>query len=141
MRRGGRGVGVCVWSVDRKQGRVALSLRQLPPDPWCLVAGRYEVGQLVEGSVTNVVSYGAFMRVAEGLEGLVHISELAEGNFLHPRNVVKEGDEVSAGQVVLKLEAMKMENDISTAVAGSVKEIAVSEGAEVSDGQLLLTVG
>ena len=51
------------------------------------------------------------------------------------------GDSVEAGQVVLKLEAMKMENDISTPVAGSVKEIKVSEGAEVSDGQVLLVVG
>ena len=54
---------------------------------------------------------------------------------------VAAGDSVEAGQVVLKLEAMKMENDISTPVAGSVKEIKVSEGAEVSDGQVLLVVG
>ncbi len=53
---------------------------------------------------------------------------------------VKEGDQVSAGQVVLKLEAMKMENDISTPVDGTVKEVHVAAGAEVSDGQLLVTV-
>ncbi len=54
---------------------------------------------------------------------------------------VKVGEEVSAGQVVLKLEAMKMEDDISTASAGTVKEISVSEGAEVRDGQPLITIG
>jgi small subunit ribosomal protein S1 len=48
----------------------------------------------VEGEVTNVVSFGAFVRLEEGLEGLIHISELAEGSFLHPRNVVHEGDSV-----------------------------------------------
>jgi len=50
----------------------------------------------VEGTVTNVVDFGAFLRVEEGLEGLIHISELAEGNFLHPHNVVQEGDVVKA---------------------------------------------
>jgi glutaconyl-CoA decarboxylase len=54
---------------------------------------------------------------------------------------VKVGDTVTVGDVILKLEAMKMENDISTPVAGTVKEIAVSEGAEVKDGQLLAVVG
>ena len=57
---------------------------------------RYAVGDIIEGEVTNVVSFGAFVRVEEGLEGLVHISELAEGSFLHPRNVVQEGDNVRA---------------------------------------------
>ncbi len=55
--------------------------------------------------------------------------------------LVKAGDQVQAGQVVVKLEAMKMENDIACAVAGSVKEVAVSEGAEVRDGQLLVSIG
>ncbi len=55
--------------------------------------------------------------------------------------LVKVGDTVSAGQTVLRLEAMKMENDIASAVAGTVKEISVAEGAEVSDGQSLLTIG
>jgi small subunit ribosomal protein S1 len=53
---------------------------------------RYQVGQIIEAEITNVVSFGAFARVDEGLEGLIHISELAVGNFLHPRNVVKEGE-------------------------------------------------
>ena len=61
-----------------------------------MIDRHYQVGRLVEGEVTNVVSFGAFVRVEEGMEGLIHISELAEGNFLHPRNVVKEGDSVTA---------------------------------------------
>ena len=54
------------------------------------------VGEVVKGEVTNVVSFGAFVRLDEGIEGLIHISELAEGNFLHPRNVVCEGQRVEA---------------------------------------------
>ena len=89
-------VRVYVMSVDPERRRVALSLKRLYPDPWSLIEERYTVGQVVRCVITNVVSFGAFARLAEGVEGLIHISELAEGNFLHPRNVVQEGDEVQA---------------------------------------------
>jgi small subunit ribosomal protein S1 len=89
-------IRVYVMGIEPEQHRVALSLKRLKPDPWSLVDKRYTVGQCIEGEVTNVVSFGAFVRIDEGLEGLIHISELAEGNFLHPRNVVKEGDRVTA---------------------------------------------
>lgn len=88
-------VEVYVINVDREKKKIGLSLKRLQPDPWTTVEERYQVGQLIEGTITNVVSFGAFSRVEEGLEGLIHISELAEGNFLHPRNVVKEGDVVT----------------------------------------------
>jgi small subunit ribosomal protein S1 len=93
--RSGDEVEVYVLSVDRERQRIALSLKRLQPDPWSLVEERYKVDQLIEGTITNVVSFGAFARIEEGLEGLIHISELAEGDFLHPRNVVKEGDRVT----------------------------------------------
>jgi small subunit ribosomal protein S1 len=94
----GRGdlVRVYVMDVNRDQGRVALSLKRLQPDPWATVEQRYYVGQIIEGVITNVVDFGAFARIEEGLEGLIHVSELAEGNFLHPRNVVKEGEYIRA---------------------------------------------
>jgi small subunit ribosomal protein S1 len=91
----GNKVEVYVLGVDRERQRIALSLKRLQPDPWNLVEERYNVGQLIEGTITNVVSFGAFARIEDGLEGLIHISELAEGDFLHPRNVVKEGDRVT----------------------------------------------
>lgn len=89
-------VQVSVLSVDPDQGRVALSLKRLRPDPWANVEQRYQVGQVLEGQVTNVVNFGAFVGIEEGLEGLIHVSELADGHFLHPRNVVREGDRVRA---------------------------------------------
>jgi small subunit ribosomal protein S1 len=88
----GQSVEVSVLGVNPEEGRVALSLKRLRPNPWREVDSRYQVGQLLDGTVTNVVSFGAFVRIEEGIEGLVHISELAEGSFLHPRNVVREGD-------------------------------------------------
>lgn len=92
----GQTIRVYIMSVDPEEGRIALSLKRLQPDPWESVEERYEVGQIVEGVVTNVVDFGAFACIEEGLEGLIHISELAEGQFLHPRNVVQEGERVRA---------------------------------------------
>jgi small subunit ribosomal protein S1 len=87
-------VDVVVLEVNPKAQKVALSLKRLRPDPWQGLEERYHVGQIVDAVITNVVSFGAFARLEEGLEGLIHISELAEGSFMHPRNVVNEGDRV-----------------------------------------------
>lgn len=89
-------IRVYVMHVDQDQERVALSLKRLNPDPWQTVEQRYQIGQTVEGVITNVVDFGAFACIEEGLEGLIHVSELAEGHFLHPRNVVREGDVIKA---------------------------------------------
>jgi small subunit ribosomal protein S1 len=92
----GQHIKVYVMSVNPGEERIALSLKRLQPDPWETVEQRYAIGQLIEVTVTNVVDFGAFACVQEGLEGLIHISELAEGQFLHPRNVVREGEKVTA---------------------------------------------
>ena len=92
----GQRVQAFVLEVNRGAGRIALSLKRLHPDPWETVQQRYQIGEMVEGVITNVVDFGAFARIEEGLEGLIHVSELAEGHFLHPRNVVSEGQLVSA---------------------------------------------
>ncbi len=89
-------VRVLVLETNPGEQKVALSLKRLQPDPWQGVEERYHVGQVVEAIVTNVVNFGAFARVEEGLEGLIHVSELAEGSFMHPRNVIREGDKVRA---------------------------------------------
>ena len=90
----GERLKVHVLSVDRTNDRVVLSLKELQPDPWEDVGERYKVGEIVEGCVTNVVKFGAFVGIDEGLEGLIHVSELGDGNFLHPRSVVGEGEQV-----------------------------------------------
>jgi small subunit ribosomal protein S1 len=95
LKRGAQ-VEVLVLDVKPDAGRIALSLKRLYPDPWESVHLRFQVGELVRGTITNVVDFGAFARIDEGLEGLIHVSELAEGQFLHPRNVVSEGQEITA---------------------------------------------
>jgi small subunit ribosomal protein S1 len=92
----GQEVNVYVMSISPQEGRIALSLKRARQNPWESVEQRYQIGQIVRGIVTNVVQFGAFIKVEDDLEGLVHVSELADGIFMHPRNVVHEGDEVTA---------------------------------------------
>ena len=113
----GQSVEVYVLNVDRERGRVGLSVKRLRPDPWQSVEQRYYIGQVVESVVTNVVDFGAFARVEQGLEGLIHISELAEGSFLHPRNVVQEGDVVTVR--VLNIDSEKRRMGLSLRRAGN----------------------
>jgi len=91
--RVGQKVEAYVLNVDRERKRIGLSLKRLKPDPWTLVDDQYEVGQLVEGTITKLVKFGAFARLADSdIEGLIHVSELSEGHVNHPKEVVKEGD-------------------------------------------------
>ncbi len=108
----GQEVEVLVLDVAPQERKIALSIKQLQPNPWIGVEERYKVGQIVRGRVTNVVDFGVFVEVEKGLEGLIHISELAEGNFMHPRNVVEEGDEVMA--MVLEVDEENRKLSLST---------------------------
>jgi small subunit ribosomal protein S1 len=92
----GQSVNVFVMSISAQEGRIALSLKRAKQNPWEGIESRYKLGQVVTGVVTNVVQFGAFVKVEDDLEGLVHVSELADGSFLHPRNIVREGDQVRA---------------------------------------------
>lgn len=98
----GQEIAVQVLRLDPVRQHVALSIKRTQPNPWASVAERFQVGQLVRGTITHVVDYGAFARVDGGIEGLIHLSELAEGDFRHPRDVVAEGDEVNL--VVIRVE-------------------------------------
>ena len=88
----GQEVEVYILKVDRERKRIGLSLRRLQPEPWSVVHENYAVGQLVEGTITKLTDFGAFARVGPGIEGLIHISELADHRVNHPREVVSVGD-------------------------------------------------
>lgn len=104
----GQTVSAYVLEVDRAAGRIALSVKRLRPDPWKTVEERYQVGQMVACVITSVVDFGAFASLEEGLEGLIHVSELAEGQFLHPRNVVTEGQSIQARVLTIDGRARRM---------------------------------
>lgn len=88
----GQEIEVYVLNVDQERKRIGLSLKRLEPEPWTTVESRYYVGQLVEGVITRLTSFGAFALVADEVEGLIHISELSEGRINHPQEVVREGE-------------------------------------------------
>lgn len=91
-------VEVYVLNVDRERSRVGLSIKRLYPDPWDTVEMRYDIGQVVAGTVTNLVNFGAFVRVEEGLEGLIHSSEWEEAGLPAP---IQEGEAVQVRVVSL----------------------------------------
>ncbi len=90
----GQEVDVMVLRVDAEQKKIALSLKRLQPEPWETIEDRYEVGGIVDGVVTKLTDFGAFARVEDAVEGLIHISELTTRIISHPREVVREGDAV-----------------------------------------------
>ena len=93
--RVGEEIDVYVLTLDRETNRIALSRKRLLPDPWEDAATRYHEGQLVEGTVTNVVDFGAFVALDNGLEGLLHLSEMGDGSLKEPHSYVKKGDRLS----------------------------------------------
>ena len=93
--RVGQEIEVYVLNLDRDSNRIALSRKRLLNDPWDDAAQRYHEGQLVEGTVTNVVEFGAFVALEDGLEGLLHLSEMGDGSLKEPHSYVKKGDNLS----------------------------------------------
>jgi small subunit ribosomal protein S1 len=92
----GEEVQVKVLEVDRDRERISLGLKQTRKDPWQEIVERVSVGETINGRVTKLVSFGAFVEVAEGVEGLIHISELADHHVETPDEIVRSGDEVDA---------------------------------------------
>ncbi|HYI20084.1 MAG TPA: S1 RNA-binding domain-containing protein, partial [Solirubrobacteraceae bacterium] len=87
-------VQVKVLDIDRDRQRISLGLKQTQEDPWQRVVDTYSVNDELEGKVTKVVAFGAFVEILEGVEGLVHISELAQQHVENPREIVHPGDDV-----------------------------------------------
>jgi small subunit ribosomal protein S1 len=101
-------VDVLVLKVDKERERIALGLKQLTPSPWKGVEDRYPVGTRLKGEVTNIMNYGAFVKIEDGLEGLVHISEMSwTRRVSHPSELVTVGDKVEV--VVLDINKEKKE--------------------------------
>ena len=98
----GQEVEAVVLNIDTKNERFSLGIKQLTPDPWKEVARRYRKGEVVTGKVTNLTDFGAFVELEEGIEGLVHVSEISREKVERPSDVLKVGDKISA--VVLHID-------------------------------------
>src|SRR5581483_10204354 len=96
---------------DRERQRISLGLKQTQSDPWQHVLDTYKEGDVVDGKVTKVVTFGAFVEILPGVEGLVHISELAQHHVENPREVVSQGDAVKV--MILEVDAERRRLSLS----------------------------
>jgi small subunit ribosomal protein S1 len=101
-------IDVYILNIERDQQRVALSLKRLQPEPWSEVFEHYHIDQIVEATITKLTNFGAFARIDNRIEGLIHISEIAEHNIAHPRDVVSEGETVRVRIIHIDPERRRM---------------------------------
>ena len=87
-------VQVFVLGIDNDRKRIALSIKRTQNEPWVTISERYQLGQIVQATITQLASFGAFARIEDGIEGLIHVSEMGDGRVQHPRDVVAEGQVV-----------------------------------------------
>ncbi len=118
----GEKVEVKVLDIDRERQRISLGLKQTQADPWQSVIDRFGINDVVEGKVTKVVTFGAFVEIHPGVEGLVHISELASHHVENPREVVSQGDTLSVRIIEIDPDRRRL--------SLSLKRVADVEGAE-----------
>ena len=124
----GQTVQVKVLEIDRDRQRISLGLKQTQDDPWQRVVDTYNIGDDLEGTVTKVVTFGAFVEILDGVEGLVHISELAAHHVENPREVVQPGDEIKVKVLEvdderrrLSLSVKRVEGQILSAHTGNLE--------------------
>jgi small subunit ribosomal protein S1 len=120
----GEEVDVYVLRLDYKRKRIGLSIKRLQPEPWTLIDDKYDIGQLVEGTVTTVTDFGAFILIKEGVEGLVHISELAEPIPNHPSEIVKEGERLLLRIVRLDVQRRRLGLSLTRVLQSELDEWA-----------------
>src|SRR4051812_28110630 len=127
-------VAVKVLDIDRDRQRISLGLKQTQEDPWQRVVDTYNVGDELEGTVTKVVTFGAFVEILDGVEGLVHISELAPHHVENPREIVAPGDDVKVKILEIDSERRRLSLSVKR-VEGQVLEPKVLPPEERSGQQ------
>jgi len=128
-------VNVKVLDIDRDRQRISLGLKQTQEDPWQRVVDTYNVGDELEGRVTKVVTFGAFVEILDGVEGLVHISELAQHHVENPREIIQPGDEVRVKILEIDSERRRLSLSIKR-VEGQVLPLRQAEPAGGGEGAL-----
>ncbi len=128
----GEKVDVKVLEIDRERQRISLGLKQTQADPWQSVIETYQMNDIVPGKVTKVVTFGAFVEIHAGVEGLVHISELADHHVENPREVVNQGDELEVR--IIEIDADRRRLSLSLKRVTPVSDGEGMEGAVMSFG-------
>ncbi|RMF04338.1 MAG: S1 RNA-binding domain-containing protein [Chloroflexi bacterium] len=126
-------IKVYVLNVEHDQQRVALSLKRLQPEPWSEVFDYFHIDQIVDATITKLTNFGAFARIDNRIEGLIHISEISDRNISHPRDVVSEGQEVRVRIIHIDPDRRRM--GLSMKQVEDESDWADYEQAEDSDGE------
>ncbi len=104
----GQEVEAVVLNIDKENERVSLSIKLLAGDPWVDSSAKYKVGTQVEGTITKLANFGAFVELERGVEGMIHVSELSEERISHPEQVVKVGDKIKCAVTNLDMKERKI---------------------------------
>jgi small subunit ribosomal protein S1 len=118
----GQKVRVRVERIDQDTGKIGLSLKNPEEHPWTGIAQKFPVGSIVRGPVSRIAQFGAFVKLAPGVEGLIHISELAHHKVFRVENVVKEGEEVECKVLSVDADAQRIGLSLKATIAKAVKE-------------------
>ncbi len=130
-------IDVKVLDVIPDQGRISLSIRKTQPDPWTKIVKELESGQLVTGKVTRLVNFGAFIEIKPGVEGLAHISQLADYHVKHPSELLKEGEEVEVKILEIKPKTKRISLSLKEA-SGVMGEYGNSAAGSAENGNVTL---
>jgi small subunit ribosomal protein S1 len=128
-------VNVKVLDIDRQRQRISLGLKQTQEDPWQRVVDTYNIGDELEGTVTKVVTFGAFVEILDGVEGLVHISELAQHHVDNPREIIQPGDPVRVRILEIDSDRRRLSLSIKR-VEGQVLPVRPIQPPEGESGSL-----
>ncbi|MBM4147624.1 MAG: 30S ribosomal protein S1 [Lentisphaerae bacterium] len=128
----GQTVEAVVLEVDPENKRISLGLKQAQDDPWHTIAARYHIGQLVKGKVTKVASFGAFVEIEEGVDGLVHISQLSDSHVAKVTDVLQVGQDVEAR--VIRIDRDERRIGLSIKAVGMAEEDVVRQQEDMSIG-------
>ena len=129
----GQKVRVRVERIDEETGKISLSLKNPEEHPWTNIEQRFPVGSTVKGPVSRIAQFGAFVKLAPGVEGLIHISELAHHKVYKVENVVKEGQDVECKVLDVDAEAQRMSLSLKAAIAKPEKANDDKEKVEVEE--------
>ena len=127
----GEKVQVVILSIDHERKRIALSMKRTQNEPWSRVSDRYQLGQIVEGTITQIASFGAFARIEDGIEGLIHISEMSDEPIQHPKAVVAEGDQIRAR--IIRIDPARKRMGLSLRLNHEQSEVSTSEPGEANE--------
>ena len=129
----GQELDVFVLKVDKEGMKIALSLRRLNPEPWDTIDDRYKVGDVVEATITKLADFGAFARLEDSIEGLIHVTEISDNEITHPQEAVSEGDVINVKILRIESDRKRLGLSMMQAQEGYVEKQSEEESPDSPD--------